>query len=723
MGNPGAGRCHAGRGVALNLNPPRTMQHPQTSFRTNPGWWPAARLSMPILVASAVLAGAPSPSITTDHFSYLPGEDIVASFKNGPGNPKDWIGVYPKDTTPGTGSTRWHYVDGTDAGNTALTEGSVVFAGGLDLAGDWTAHILVDDGYTTVAQSDFRVVDPTMPFVRPVQRVYTLGEPITVAFTNGPANPADWIGIYKAGEVPGGPVSTLWSYVGGTQTAGEGKADGTVSFPTGLAQTGDYEVFFLENDGYTVLASEPFSVVPPSGGKARVLRVSPADGALNVPPQVEYAASLTNEATSVVVDSVKLSLDGAQVSHSLAAAGTSVLVTYTNTALLAAETTHVFELTFSDNGTPAATTTNTVTFTVGKYSNLVLPAPLYFESFDATPEGQLPTGWTEKSYTDIQNSDFDLGNLDSASYATWVVVSADRFKGKFVAYSNPDGPVAYQEDYHRVLSINPLNVVNGQVLKEPLAKGNFVFSDSGYRNGASQVMYLFTPDFNLAGKQDIYLSFHSLWEQNQDSIAAVEYSIDQGNTWLPIAYWLAQSDVLLDGEGNVDAVATFTTDYPPGFEGVARYIDPDSGEEKGGTYGTFIGAPVSAALAPYINPRVDDDPVESKRVELFRLPQADNQAKVRFRFAHAGTDSWYFGVDDFGLYSIPAVSEPVRIGAATISGGKVSFSWTGGQGPFQVYRSASLNPASWQKVGDATSDRSFTETVSGGSAFYYVTGN
>lgn len=722
MGDPGAGRCHAGRGVALNLNPPRTMQHSQSSYRAGESWWPAARLSMSILLVGTILAGAPDPSITTDHFSYLPGEDIVASFKNGPGNKKDWIGVYPKDTTPGAGSTLWHYVDGTDAGNTALTEGAVLFAGGLNLAGDWTAHILVDDGYTTVAQSDFRVVDPTLPFVRTVKRVYTPGEPITVTFTNGPANPADWVGIYKAGEVPGGPVSTLWNYVGGTQTAGEGKADGTVSFPSGLAETGDYEVFFLENDGYTVLASEPFAVVPPSGGKARVLRVTPADGALNMPPQVEYTAALTNEATSVVADSVKLSLDGVQVSHALTVLGTSVTVTYTNSNLLASESSHVLALVFSDNGVPAATTTNTVAFTVAKYANIVLPAPLYYENFDATPEGQLPTGWTQKNYTDIQNTDFDLGNLDSASYATWVVVSADRFKGKFVTYSNPDGPVAYQEDYHRVLSVNPLNVVNGQVLREPLAKGNFVFGDSGYRNGASQVMYLFTPDFSLAGKQDVYLSFHSLWEQNQDSIAAVEYSIDQGNTWLPIAYWLAQSDVLLDGDGNVDAVATFTAEYLSGFEAVAQYTDPDSGETKGGTYGAFIGAPVSAALAPYISPRADDDPVVSKRVELFRLPQADNQAKVRFRFAHAGTDSWYFGVDDFGLYSIPAVSEPVRIAATTISGGKVSFSWTGGQGPFQVYKSASLSPASWQKVGDATSERSFTETVSGGSAFYYVTG-
>ena len=51
--------------------------------------------------------------------------------------------------------------------------------------------------------------------------------------------------------------------------------------------------------------------------------------------------------------------------------------------------------------------------------------------------------------------------------------------------------------------------------------------------------------------------------------------------------------------------------------------------------------------------------MESKRVELYRLAGADNQSHVRFRFAHAGTDSWYFGVDAFGIYSIPSVAAPV----------------------------------------------------------------
>src|SRR5262249_5379312 len=132
---------------------------------------------------------------------------------------------------------------------------------------------------------------------------------------------------------------------------------------------------------------------------------------------------------------------------------------------------------------------------------------------------------------------------------------------------------------------------------------------------------------------------------------------DQGATWLPIVYMIDRPDVIRDTNGNIDTIATLGT-----IRGdQATYIDPVDSQTKGGYYGAFIGVASNqwSTLAPYISARVDDNPVESKRVELFRLAAADNQSHVRFRFAHAGTDSWYFGVDEFGLYSIPSAAAPV----------------------------------------------------------------
>ena len=57
--------------------------------------------------------------------------------------------LYREGVVPGTvGSTRWYYVDGTQGGKAGLAEGAVTFGGGLNLAGTWTAHLLLDDDVT-----------------------------------------------------------------------------------------------------------------------------------------------------------------------------------------------------------------------------------------------------------------------------------------------------------------------------------------------------------------------------------------------------------------------------------------------------------------------------------------------------------------------------------------------------------------------------------------------
>jgi len=668
----------------------------------------------------AATACAQSPVLTPNHATYYAGEDVVLTFANGPGNRLDWIGIYPEGTLPGpTPSTRWFYVDNTTQGNVGLREGMVTFAGGMNLAGPWTAYLLENDGYTILAQTTFTVVDPGWPLVRTDRPAYTTGETITVTFTNGPGNPLDWIGIYKEGETPGGgPTATLWFYVDGTRTGSTGLTEGTITFVNGLAAAGNYLVYFLQNDGYDLLASEPFTVTAPAPTVPRVVSVQPSPDAANLPPNVGYTAIIRNGTTAVVPDSVALTLNGVAVPHQYAVQDDVVTISATPATLYAAGSTNRYLLRFADTASPANTFSNETRFVVASYRNLVLPAPLYFEDFDATPEGELPAGWTSVSYTEVQNAELDLGNLDSASYASWIVVAADRFTGSFVTYSNPDNPEGWETDYHRVLSVNPLNVVNGQVYDRPLASGRFAFGDSGYRNGRSQVLYLFTPDFNLAGKTDVHLSFHSLWEQNQDSVAAIEYSTNRGQTWLPIAYYLDRPDIVtvtneVTGAVTVDAVATFTTEQGD----VARYSDPDTFEEKGGTYGAFIAATITEALAPYIEARVDDNPAESKRIELHRLPQADNQAAVRFRFAHAGTDSWYFGLDDFGLYSIPAT--PVEPPALAIgrAGNAVTISWPATATGFVLEASPTVGPAAWTAVPGVTGN-SVTLTADGAARFF-----
>ncbi len=280
-----------------------------------------------------------------------------------------------------------------------------------------------------------------------------------------------------------------------------------------------------------------------------------------------------------------------------------------------------------------------------------LPAPLYNETFESVAEGALPPGWSVTNFTDDATPGEDLDDPKSDSYKNWVVISTDR------VLSNPwEGP--------RRLSTAPNQFVNGALVTS-IAKGKFIYAESDVRGG-SQVQYLFSPDFDLTAKSNVFLSFYSMYEQNQDSIGAVEYSIDQGKTWLPIVYFIDGPDIKRAADGSIDGYETLNSANGD----TAALLDPTTGEDVGRRYGAFIGVATNKwpTLGPFISARINDDAVESKRVELFKLDQADNQAKVRFRFAQAGTGSWYFGVDNFGLYSIqqtkagkPSVTVPSEV--------------------------------------------------------------
>lgn len=668
----------------------KTRQTKRNNRNRQAGWKIGLAFLGVLAIAEMAPAWAQTPALTTDHFSYLPAEPITALFKGGPGNPKDWVGIYPKGVEPGSvGSTIWLYTDGTTAGSKGFVEGTVTFANGLSLAGDWTAFLLANDGYAKLAQIDLKVVDPALAFVRPNKRDYTAGEPISVVFTNGPGNAKDWIGIYPKDRLPGNGNSLLWNYVDGTQSGATARTEGAVNFSGGLGNGGDYIAYLLENDGYTVLASEAFTVTQTAADALRLVSISPPNNASNVPPFVEMTAIVRNGTQKMATNTVTLTLDGAAVAPAVAPQGDATFITYTNPSALAPNSIHVFVLRYSDDAGRPNWFTNQTSFATTTYTNIILPSPIYFEDFDSTAEGKLPAGWTSISFSDATDENYDLQDLNSKSYADWVVVSRNRFTNSFLSYDSHQST----DDYQRVLTVNPLNIVDGKLVRD-LASGNFIFADSGYRSGANQYLILLTPDFDLRGKTNVHLSYHSLWEQNQDSFASVEYSIDKGSHWLPIVYMLDSADVIKTDTGEIDAVATFTADHGD----VAHYIDPATGEDRGSAYWPFIGATVGPELAPFIGGRINDDPMESKRVEIFRLPKADNQQTVRFRFAHAGTDSWYFGIDNFGLYSMaPAPETPVALALLRV-GNELEISWPASATGYELESSDSASLPQWTKV-------------------------
>ena len=277
-------------------------------------------------------------------------------------------------------------------------------------------------------------------------------------------------------------------------------------------------------------------------------------------------------------------------------------------------------------------------------TNLTLPTPIpgAFEDFQSFAEGAdlSAAGWTVTNFTSEINLEPSLDDPTSLSYANWLVINTNRL-------------LTLPLEASRRLQVAPDQVINGTAVTA-LLQDNFIYAESDTRGG-SQVQFLESPDFNCTGKTGVTLVFYSAYEQNQDSMGAVEYSVDRGETWLPIAYLIDRDDIVRDEFGNVDAESTLMTNHGD----VATYSNLD-GEFFGGTYGSFIKAPISPELAPFIQGRVNDNTTESKRVEVYRLAAADSQSAVRLRFAHAGTGSWYWGLDNIGLYSIPPKSAPQR---------------------------------------------------------------
>jgi hypothetical protein len=421
---------------------------------------------------------------------------------------------------------------------------------------------------------------------------------------------------------------------------------------------------------------------------AFIQSTTPASGDNNASPDVVVTVTIKDVDTTVVRNSIAMEYDGASVTPQLSPpGGGTTTVSYDPPGLLLPLSLHQAQISFQDSA--GKRTTNEWQFTVADYKSLTLPAPLYLETFDRVEEGALPVGWAVTNYTDTPGTGPDLGSSTSDSYADWVIISSNRLA------------TVFSGDRRRT----PPWVVNGVVLTS-LVSSNLAYAESDTRSG-NQVQVLFSPDFNCTGKSGIYLSFHSIYEQNQDSLGAVEYSIDGGATWLPALYMLDGGDVIKDGSGNVDAVATMTT--------------PRSDQAYGQAYGDFIGAPITAALAPFISARVDDDELESKRIELLRLVGADNQARVRLRFTQTGTGSWYFGIDDVGLYSIVQVSpiidkQPIT---QTVSlGGDVTLTVAAHGTPTPTYQ---WKAGSSVLVGETNSSLTLHGVTAGSEGDYTVT--
>lgn len=182
-----------------------------------------------------------SPAIMMQKSIYAPNEDFSVAFENGPGNAKDWVGIYKKGQSPGpVASTAWKYVNGsTTGGASGITNGSILFTQNIAV-GEWFAAFLENDGYTEIA--------PRIPFyvgnlatITSTKENFAEAETVRLDFAGAPGGATDWIGIYKVDKNPGSASpSVAWQYAA--------SASGYKEF-SGLPK-GYYYAVLMVNDGY-----------------------------------------------------------------------------------------------------------------------------------------------------------------------------------------------------------------------------------------------------------------------------------------------------------------------------------------------------------------------------------------------------------------------------------------------------------------------------------------
>jgi hypothetical protein len=417
-------------------------------------------------------------------------------------------------------------------------------------------------------------------------------------------------------------------------------------------------------------------------------------------PFTQVSLVLADASNAIDDSSIALTFNGQPVTTTNTRSGNTVNVSFQPAGLLVPDQIQTATITFKTVG---GAYTRTQTWSFMNLRQIILPTASVTENFDSYDEGTAPTGWTAVNFTTPRTPDpaaDPLDDLNSDLYKNWIVVSRDRLAGL----------------KSRIFNVAPGQTLNGdEVTVDTLSTGNLLYAESDVRGG-DQVQFITSKPFDLSKITNVVLSLGSLYEQNQDSLGAIEYSVDGGNNWLPIVYYIDSidtgGDIKYRADGTIDAVATFNA---PNADTAAWVTN---GIAKGDKYGDGISAPITSALDQFIAPRINDDSTIDKRLEVFRLPQAGLKSDVRLRFAQLGTGSWYFGVDNISFYDVPVVgggttTQP-RFETATLQSGKIRIAWSGAG----TLETADVVSGPWTAAADQSNPQ--LVSVTGGAKFFRI---
>jgi len=183
-------------------------------------------------------------NITTSKTNYLQDENITVHFSHLLGNPKDWVGIYPKESSNDWNNVIvWRYTKGVLEGNLSFSTLPI---------GEYDVRVFFDDSFCLESNSSFSVTNPNAVELTLDKEVYIPNELLHVTFDKMQGSDKDWIGVYPAGASYEFKNVIEWRYT-------DGNSSGTLSL-NGLP-AGEYDIRAFFNNSLAQEAMQTITVV------------------------------------------------------------------------------------------------------------------------------------------------------------------------------------------------------------------------------------------------------------------------------------------------------------------------------------------------------------------------------------------------------------------------------------------------------------------------------
>src|SRR5437588_5066864 len=128
----------------------------RTEIRSRFRYWTVWRVVVGLVMYSlsphVVSVAAAAPTIDVSPATTAPGSTLTVTIASGPGNAKDWVGLYQAGA-PDTAMIDWKYLNGQRTAPTTGTTGATVTFAAPSSPGTYNIRFYSNDTYTVLATS------------------------------------------------------------------------------------------------------------------------------------------------------------------------------------------------------------------------------------------------------------------------------------------------------------------------------------------------------------------------------------------------------------------------------------------------------------------------------------------------------------------------------------------------------------------------------------------